>query len=134
MNRRTILKSIVLVPFLSLPSNADKVNTWMIIGKRRIRPNTQNVTFAISSEIAGINKLGIEVKGNSLWLYELTAANQNGVSNTRPVNLNIPPRPNGCTERVSAVQLCEKPKKIQLRFESLPITNKPTEILLWGST
>jgi hypothetical protein len=133
MNRRTLLKSTMAISFLNLPANADTALMWTIIGRRRIRPNIQHVTFVVEAEIAGCRKLGIELKGNSLWLYELMSTSQSAVAGGQPVNLNIPPKTASITARVIAKTLCAQPKKIELKFEHLPLTDKPTEVILWGS-
>ncbi len=133
MNRRTILKSLIALAVVKRPAKAYAADNWVILGKRCLRPNTQSITFALKNEIAGIAKLGIEVKGNSLWLYDFRVASQGGAENIQLVNLNIPASSGECAPRVGAQQICASPREVQLRFECLPLTGKPTEILLWGS-
>jgi hypothetical protein len=133
MNRRAVIKFLIAIPLASTPIPARAADSWIFLGKRIVGPNTRSVSFAIDSETRGVTKLGIELRGNSIWLYDLKIAAADGNSVIQPVNLNLPPSSDGCKPRVRIWQTGEQPKNVRLSFNCLPLTEKPTEILLWGS-
>lgn len=132
MNRRAVIGLLIAIPLASEPLLARAEETWVILGKRVVGPNRGSVSFAIDNETRGVRKLGIELRGNSVWLYdlELTAAGGNSV--VEPVNLNLPPSPAGCKPRIRIWQTGVQPKNVRLSLNCLPLTGKPTEIILWG--
>ena len=133
MNRRAVIKFLIAIPLASAPAPANAEGSWIFLGKRIVGPNTRSVSFAIDSETRGVRKLGVELRGNSIWLYDLKIAAANGNTVIQPVNLNLPFSPNGCKPRIRIWQAGEQPKNVRLSFNCLPLTGKPTEILLWGS-
>jgi hypothetical protein len=133
MNRRAAIKFLIAIPLASAPIPAKAEESWMFLGKRIVGPNARSVSFAIDSETRGVRKLGVELRGNSVWLYDLKIAAADGNSVIQPVNLNIPPSPDGCKPRIRIWQTGEEPRNVRLSFNCLPLTGKPTEILLWGS-
>jgi hypothetical protein len=133
MDRRTVLGFLVVVPFLHVPVLASTESDWVIVGSRRLNPNKRTVSFALKNEVADLKQLAVEVRGNSLWLYDFGVSYDHGNSKTHGVNLNIPPPSGGCSPKFNLLQIGEHPKEVTLNFEYLPLTNKPTEIILWGS-
>ena len=132
MNRRAVIKFLFAIPLASaIPAKAE--DSWIFLGKRIVGPNTRSVSFAIDSETRGVRKLGVELRGNSIWLYDLKIAVTGGNAVIQPVNLNLPPGPDGCKPRIRIWRAGEQPKNVRLSFNCLPLTGKPTEILLWGS-
>jgi hypothetical protein len=133
MNRRAVIKFLMATPLTSASIPAKAEESWIFLGKRIVGPNTRSVSFAIDNETKGVSKLGVELRGNSIWLYDLKIAATDGNAVIQPVNLNIPPSPDGCKPRIRIWQAGEQPKNVRLSFNCLPLTGKPTEILLWGS-
>jgi hypothetical protein len=133
MNRRAVTKYLIAIPLASAPIPTKAADFWIFLGKRIVGPNTRSVSFAIDSETKGVTKLGIELRGNSIWLYDLKFAAADGNRVIHPVNLNIPPSSDGCIPRIRIWRTGEQPKNVRLSLNCLPLTGKPTEILLWGS-
>jgi hypothetical protein len=133
MNRRNVVKSLVALPFAQLPTVAHATDNWVIIGRKQLEPNTQSADFALKSEIAGVMMIGIEVKNNSVWLYDLKLASLHGMANAQPFVLNDPATAVGCLPNVSVRQTGAQPKTVELSIACLPCTNRPIEILLWGT-
>ncbi|MEP7173208.1 MAG: hypothetical protein ABI705_06945 [Aestuariivirga sp.] len=134
MNRRTAMKCIISVPLILQSGPSFAGDSWVILGKRILRPNARSLSFVIKNEVASIAKLGIEPKGNSIWLYSFRVADEAGKSTIHPINLNIPPISQGCFPHLSIFTRGERPRQVELDLEYLPLTGKPTEILLWGTT
>jgi hypothetical protein len=133
MNRRNLLKSLIAIPLMQKAAFAGKPNNWLILGRRLLEPNTQAAAFALKSEIAGIMMIGIEVKDNSVWLYDLQLAGFTGMSNAQPIVLKDSSTAVGCLPHVSARRTGEGPSVVELNIECLPCTNRPIEILIWGT-
>lgn len=133
MNRRAVIGLFIALPLASEPLFAKAAESWMLLGKRLVGLNTRSVSFAISNEIKGVRKLGIELCGNAVWLYDLELIAAGGNSVVQPVNLNLPPSSAGRKPRIRIWQTGEQPKNVRLNLNCLPLTRKPTEIRLWGS-
>ena len=134
MNRRSAIKFFIGVPLAFLPGVAQARENWVILGRRALKPDTRSVSLALKDEAAGISRLAIELRGNAIWLYDLTIVDVRGKSTTLPVNLNVPPTPVGWPSRIKVLRGVERPKKLLLNLESLPLTSKATEVLFWGTT
>lgn len=130
MNRRTTLRFLMAVTFISAPRSSQAEENWVILHKRILRPNTRSISFDIR-KARGMAKLGIELRGNSIWLYDLKFIGSED-SRRLPVNLNIPLTSEGCQPRLTAWQIAKQTENVELKFEFLPLTNRPTEMLLWG--
>ena len=130
MNRRSAIKFFIGVPLAFLPGVAQARENWVILGRRVLKPDTRSVSLAINP---GFSRLGIELHGNAIWLYDMTIVGLGGTSTTLPVNLNVPPTPAGRPSRISIINVVE-PKKLLLNLEPLPLTSKPTKVLFWGTT
>lgn len=130
MNRRTTLRFLMAVTFISAPRSSQAEENWVILHKRILRPNTRSISFDIR-KARGMAKLGIELRGNSIWLYDLKFIGSED-SRRLPVNLNIPLTSEGCQPRLTAWQIAKQTEHVELKFEFLPLTNRPTEMLLWG--
>ena len=130
MNRRTTLKFLMAVTFISAPRSSQAEENWVILHKRILRQNARSISFDIR-KARGIAKLGIELRGNSIWLYDLNFVGSED-SRRLPVNLNIPLTSEGCQPRLTAWQTAKQTENVELKFECLPLTNEPTEMLLWG--
>ena len=133
MNRRKALKSLISIPFIQLPSMAHAADNWVIIGRQQLESNTQSAAFALRNEIVGVTMIGIEVRNNSVWLYDFKLASLLGIANAQPLVLSDISTATGCLPRVGVKQTGEHPKTVELNVECLPCTNKPIEILLWGA-
>jgi hypothetical protein len=131
MNRRSVIKGFIGVPLIFLPGVAQAKENWIVLGRRVLKPTTRSVSLAINPEFS---RLGIELHGNAIWLYDMTIVGPGGKSTTLPVNLNVPPTSSGCLSRIRLIKVVERPKKLLLNLESLPLTSKPTEVLFWGMT
>ena len=134
MDRRNVLKSLFVLPLLQWQTSAHAAPNWVMLGTRNLNPNAQMITFTLKNEIAGMKQLGVEVRGNSLWLYDFNLCYQNGISQVHPINLNTRAPSGGCSSRLTILQINEHPKAVTLNFVCLPLTSKPTRIILWGST
>ena len=88
MNRRTTLKFLMTATFISAPRSSQAEENWVILHKRILRPNIRSISFDIR-KARGMAKLGIELRGNSIWLYDLNFVGSED-SRRLPVNLNIP--------------------------------------------
>jgi hypothetical protein len=131
MNRRTTLKFLMAITFIS-PSNFSQVEkTWVKLDNRILKPNSRSISVDMY-KARGITKLGIELRGNSIWLYHLKLLGSED-SRILPVNLNIPLTPKGCPQRLTVWQIDGQTQNAELKFECLPLTSEPTEILVWGS-
>jgi hypothetical protein len=133
MNRRAVIGLFIAIPLVSESLLARAEESWELLGKRVVAPNTRSVSFAIGSETKGVRKLGIELRGNSVWLYDLELITAGGNSVVEPVNLNLPPSSAGCNPHFRIWLTGEQPKNVRLSLNCLPLTRKLTEILLWGS-
>ena len=133
MNRRAVIGLFIAIPLASEPLFAKAAEPWVLLGKRLAGPNIHSVSFAIGNETKDVRKLGIELRGNSVWLYDLELISAGGNSVVEPVNINLPPSSAGCKPRIRIWQTGEQPKNVRLSLNCLPLTRKPTEILLWGS-
>jgi hypothetical protein len=133
MDRRNVLKSLFVLPLLQWPTSATAARDWVMLGTRNLNPNAHSITFVLKNEIAGMKQLGVEVRGNSLWLYDFNLCYPNGIAKVHPINLNIPPTSGGCSSRLNILQISEHPKEVVLNFACLPLTRKSTKIILWGS-
>ena len=52
MNRRTTLKFLMAVTFISAPRSSQAEENWVILHKRILRPNTRSISFNIRKAIA----------------------------------------------------------------------------------
>ena len=131
MNRRSVIKGFIGVPLIFLPGVAQAGENWVVLGRRVLKPDTRSVSLAINP---GFSRLGIELHGNAIWLYDMTIVGLSGRSTTLPINLNVPPTAAGCPSRIRLTKLVERPKKLLLNLEPLPLTGRATEILFCGTT
>jgi len=133
MNRRATIKLLLAAPVILQSAPVYAQDRWFMLGRRVLKPNVRTISFTITSELVDFAKLGIELKGNSIWIYNLRVIGSSGKSIAHPLNLNIPPVSNGCSPRLSILAGEERPRRVELDLECLPLTGKPTEILLWGT-
>ena len=133
MNRHAVLKSLTAVCFMAPPAFVPAPNHWTIIGRQKLPPNPQSAGFALRREIVGLRLIAMEVKNNSVWLYDLKLASFKAMANTQPLVLNDSATRTGCLPHVSVRYATEQPEAVDLDIECLPCTDRPIEILLWGT-
>ena len=131
MNRRTSLKLLLAIPFVSTSHLCQAREAWAVLDRRKLGPNSRSISFDLR-ETRDIVKLGIELRGNSIWLHHLTLVDGNG-SRMQSVNLNVPLTRDGCRPRLAGWPIGEHAQSLQLTFECLPLGREPTQLLLWGS-
>jgi len=131
VNRHAVLKSLAAVCFMAPFASAP--NHWAIIGRQKPPPNPQSAGFALRREIGGFRFIAIEVKNNSVWLYDLKLASFRDMANTQPLVLNDPATRTGCLPHISVRYATEQPEAVDLDIECLPCTERPIEILLWAT-
>ena len=107
MNRRSVIRCFIGVPLIFLPGVAQAAENWIVLGRRALKPTTRCVSLAINP---GFSRLGIELHGNAIWLYDMTIVGPGGKATTLPVNFNIPPTPDGCPSRIRFTKVVERPK------------------------
>ena len=131
MNRRTSLKLLLAIPFVSASQLCQARDAWKLLDRRNPGPNSRSISFDLR-QARGIAKLGIELRGNSIWLHHLKLVDGNG-TRIQAVNLNIPLTREGCQPRLAGWPIGEHGKSHQLSFECLALGRQPTQLLLWGS-
>ena len=126
MNRRAVIGLFIAIPLASEPLFAKAAESWVLLGKRLVGSNTRSVSFAIGNETKDVRKLGIELRGNSVWLYDLELISAGGNSVVEPVNINLPPSSAGCKPRSRIWQTGEQPKNVRLSLNCCLLYTSPS--------
>jgi hypothetical protein len=132
MHRRLFLTSLLGTGIIAtgfLAGTADAA-TWEHLGTRRVGLFADHDRIYVGASAGTFDKIRLKVRGNALWIYDVTVVYGNGAHDDIPVRLRIPQ--GGSTRVIDLRHNNRHIKYVDFKYGHMPNFRGAAYVSLWG--